>query len=190
MYTFGTDDYETSYSIVLAERQGSEKAPFLFLTPEWCAAYEALIQNDERYKQVARNWEGSVVLVFQADPKAGIDGDRFCYLDLWHGECRWLKPVPEEKGRAGEYVLEAEYGKWVRIVKGELNVVKELATRQLKLVPFDFKKAVKLAAASQAALRLVELAGAVPTRFPEGESADGLAAYRELFVTLKSDFGI
>jgi len=190
MYTFGTDEYETNYGSVLETRKKSEKEPFLLLTPEWCAAYETLIQKDERYKQVARNWEGSVVLVFQADPEAGIDGDRFVYLDLWHGECRWLKPVPEATGRAGEYVLEAEYSKWVRIVKGELNVVKELATRQLKLVPFDFKKAVKLAAASQAALRLVELAGAVPTRFPEEESADELAAYRELFAALKTDFGI
>lgn len=190
MYTFGTDEYESNYSTVLEERQKSEVEPYMFLTPEWCSAYEALIQTDERYKQVARNWEGSVVLVFQAAPEAGIDEDRFVFLDLWHGECRWLKPVPEAKGRAGDYVLEAEYGKWVRIVKGELNVVKELATRQLKLVPFDFKKAVKLAAASQAALRLVELAGAVPTRFPEELSTEELAAYRQLFTELKSDFGI
>jgi len=190
MYTFGTDEYETSYASILVKRQESEKKPVMFLTPEWCAEYEALIQNDDRYKQVARNWEGSVVLVFQADPVAGIDGDRFVYLDLWHGECRWLKPVPEEQGRAGEFVLEAEYRRWVQIVKGELNVVKELATRQLKLKPFDFKKAVKLAAASQAALRLVELAGAVPTRFPDEESDTELTAYKTLFTELKTDFGI
>lgn len=190
MYTFGTDEYEANYGEVLSKRRKSETKPFVFLTPEWCVEYEALVQHDGRYKQVARNWEGSVVLVFQADPAAGIDGDRFIFLDLWHGDCRRLRPVPEEQGRAGDFVLEAEYGRWERIVKGELNVVKELATRQLKLTPFDFKKAVKLAAASQAALRLVELAGKVETRFP-GEITDTeLASYKELFAELKFDFGI
>ncbi len=190
MYTFGTDGYETKYGELLSKRRASEAKPFIFLSPEWCAEFEALVQHDERYKQVARNWEGSVVLVFQADPAAGIESDRFIFLDLWHGDCRWLKPVPEAQGRAGDFVLEAEYGRWERIVKGELNVVKELATRQLKLTPFDFKKAVKLAAASQAALRLVGLAGEVETRFP-GELNDvERKSYKKLFTELKSEFGI
>jgi putative sterol carrier protein len=190
MYGFGTDEYEAHYRDLLEKRLELESQPYIFLTPEWCAAFEALVQNDGRYKQVAKNWEGSVVLVFQTDEASRTDGNIFVYLDLWHGECRWLKLVPEVKGRAGDYILEAEYGRWERIVKGELNVVKELATRQLKLVPFDFKKAVKLAAASQAAIRLVELAGKVETRFP-GELDDGdLASFKELFSKLRSDFGI
>ena len=190
MYDFGSDEYGTNYRDLLEKRLESEGKPYIFLTPEWCAAYETLVQNDERYKQVARNWEGSVVLVFQADEVSRMGGDLFVYLDLWHGECRWLKPVPEAKGREGDYVLEAEYGRWERIVKGELNVVKELATRQLKLVPFDFKKAVKLAAASQAAIRLVELAGKVETRFPGTLDSSGLVSLKEFFSKLRSDFGI
>ena len=139
MYTYDTEEYRSHYQQLLSNSLKTEIEPYVFLTPEWCDAYEKKIQNDNRYKQVARNWEGSVVLVFLADPGAGLDKDRFVFLDLWHGECRFLLPVSENIGRTGEFVLQASYKKWVKIVKGELNVVKELATRQLKLVPFDFK---------------------------------------------------
>jgi putative sterol carrier protein len=190
MYTYETEEYQSNYKELLSERLKAETEPFVFLTPEWCAAYEKKIQGDERYKQVARNWEGSVVLVFSADPVAGLERDRFVFLDLWHGECKFLLPVSESVGRSGEFVLQASYEKWVKIVKGELNVVKELATRQLKLVPFDFKKAVKLAGASQAALRLVELAGAVGARYPGELSDDEQVKYKDLSEKLRRDYGI
>ncbi len=190
MYTYGTDDYRSHYDTLLKKRQNTQPEPYIFLTPEWCAAYEATVQQDERYRQVARNWEGSVVLVFQADPEAGFERDKHVFLDLWHGECRSLQLVPESIGRGGEYVLEASYDRWERIVKGELNVVKELATRQLKLTPFDFKKAVKLAAASQAAIRLVVLAGAVGARYPGELHGAEREAFLSFFAELKADYGI
>lgn len=43
------------------------------------------------------------------------------------------------------------------IVNNQLNVVRAIATGKLKLIPFDIKKAARLAAASQAAIRLVDL---------------------------------
>ena len=86
--------------------------------------------------------------------------------------------------------MEAEYIRWEKILKGELNVVKELATRQLKLVPFDFKKAVKLASASQAAIRLVELAGSIASTYPGDLGDGGKRAFNALFSELHEQFGI
>ena len=102
MYTYGTDEYHSGYLALVSRRRESESRPFVFLTPEWCSAWEEKIQQDERYKQVAKNWEGSVVLVFRADQQAGLLGDRFIFLDLWHGECKFLQPVPESTGGLGE----------------------------------------------------------------------------------------
>jgi putative sterol carrier protein len=98
--------------------------------------------------------------------------------------------VPSEIGRSGEYVLEAEYDRWKRIMKKELNVVKELATRKLKLVPFEFKKAAKLTAAAQAAIRLVDLSGEVGTRFPDELEPGQVKAIRALLKELRTNFGI
>ena len=190
MYTYGTEEYASNYSNILSARQKTETEPYIFLTPEWCAEFEKKIQGDERYRQVARTWEGSVVLVFLAEPAAGLERDVWMFLDLWHGECSFLQPVPEEEGKKGEFVLQASYKRWEKIVKGELNVVKELATRQLKLTPFDLKKAVKLAAASQAAIRLVELAGLVGARYPGDLPEKDSESFRAFMNQLNTDFGI
>lgn len=188
MYKYGTDEWNEAYSKLVEERKESQSKPYVAFTPEWISDYEKAVQDDERYKKVAKTWEGSVVLVVQADPKAGIDEDIFIFMDLWHGECHFIKPVSPEAGRAGEYVLEAEYERWKRIMKKELNVVKEIATRKLKLVPFNFKKAAKLAAAAQAALRLVELSSTLGARFPDELDAEELGAFKAFLGEMRPKF--
>jgi putative sterol carrier protein len=111
-------------------------------------------------------------------------------MDLWHGQCRSAAIVPAETGRGAVFVLEANYQRWKKILKGELNVVKELATRKLRLVPFNFKKAVKLAAAAQAAIRLVDLAGSVGVVFPDELDGEKQEGYRIFLKRLRTDFGI
>jgi len=131
-----------------------------------------------------------VVLVFKANPEAGFESEVFVFMDLWHGECRFVKLVPAEVGRAGDYVLEAEYERWKKILRKELNVVKEIATMKLKLVPFNVKKAAKLAAATQAAIRLVDLAGEVSDRFPDELEAEAFQAFKDNYKDLNAQFGI
>lgn len=190
MYKAGTKEWEDYYDKLVAQRKKSESIPYIVLTPEWVSEFEKKIQGDDRYKQVAKTWEGSVTLVFKADPEAGLDKDLFVLMDLWHGECRSVKIVPSEIGRNGDYVLEAEYGRWKRVLKKELNVVKELATNKLKLVPFNFKKAAKLAAAAQAALRLVDLSGQVSNKFPDDLESKEFDSFKALLKKLNTDFGI
>ena len=190
MYKAGTKEWDEHYAKLVEERKKSESEPYTLLTPEWVYEFEKKVQGDERYKKVAKTWEGSLTLVFKADPNAGLDDDVFVLMDLWHGECRSVKIVPGEVGRDADYVLEAKYERWKRILKKELNVVKELATNKLKLVPFNFKKAAKLAAAAQAALRLVELSGQVSGRFPDELEPEEIEAFRAFLKKLKTDFGI
>jgi len=190
MYQYGTKEWDEAYAKLVEERMKVEPKPFILGTPEWVYEFEKKIQGDGRYKEVAKKWEGSVVLVFKADPRAGFDSDLFIFMDLWHGECHSVRLVPSEIGRSGDYVLEAEYDRWKRILKKELNVVKELATRKLRLVPFEFKKAAKLTAAAQAAIRLVDLSGEVETRFPDELEPELVEPFKALFKKLKTDFGI
>ena len=190
MIAYGTKDWEDRYAKLIQDRKQTQESPYTLLTPEWVSEYEQKIQGDARYKQAAKTWEGSVVLVFKAEPTAGLDHDIFVFMDLWHGECRQARIVPPEVGRNGEYVLEAEYERWKRVLKKELSVVREIATRKLKLVPFHFKKAAKLAAATQAAIRLVDLAADVSDRFPDELDPDGLASFRALYGEMADTLGI
>lgn len=190
MYTYNTEEYKKNYSRLVRDRKKSESEPYMFLTPEWCSLYEKTIQEDARYKEVAKKWEGSVALVIKAEPDSGLDRDMFLFLDLWHGQCSFAAIVPPETGRNAEFVLEAGYQRWKKIINGELNVVKEIAIRKLRLVPFDFKKAVKLAGAAQAAIRLVELAGEVGVLFADEQDEEKREGYRTLFEDLRANFGI
>jgi putative sterol carrier protein len=190
MYKYGTDEWNENYAKLVEKRTESEPKPYIVGTPEWISAFEKAVQGDDRYKKVAKNWEGSVILVFKAHPPAGLDEDLFVFQDLWHGDCRYARVVPADIGRAGDYVLEADYERWKKILKKELNVVKEIATRKIQLVPFNFKKAAKLAAAAQAALRLVDLAGDIGARFPDDLEPEAFESYKALLKELKTDFGI
>lgn len=190
MYNFGPEEWEEKYAQLVKERKGSRSKPYLVLTPEWASEMEEKIQNDTRYQAVAKTWEGSVTLVFKADSASGLDADLFVFMDLWHGHCHSVKMVSEAMGRGADYVLEASYKRWKRVLKKELNVVKEIATNKLKLVPFNFKKAAKLAAAAQAAIRLVDLAGEVSNKFPDELAPEDFLEFKNFLQELKTDFGI
>ena len=190
MYEYGSKEWEKEYKEIVEKRKEIIKQPYLFITPEWCSNFEYLIQNDLRYKEVAKKWEGSVVLVIKTESESILVDNFFLFLELWHGECKYAKLVPENAGRNGDYVLEADYNRWRRILKGELNVVKELATQNVKLMPFNFKKALKLAAAAQAAVRLVFLASKVNSLFFEDLDSSQLDLFKSFRCELKSILGI
>jgi putative sterol carrier protein len=177
------------YLKLVEERKKTQKKPYLLFTPEWIAEFEKKIQEDQEYQRVAKTWEGSVVLWIKEEPGILLF-DLFIFMDLWHGQCQGVRLVGEEQAKKGDFVLQAEYLRWKRILKKELNVVKEIVTGKLKLVPFDFKKAARLAAAAQAALRLVDLAGQVGARFPDEIDKEELQEFQALFKKLKKDFGI
>ncbi|MFO7739829.1 MAG: SCP2 sterol-binding domain-containing protein [Desulfatiglandaceae bacterium] len=189
MHPIGTKEWHEQYARLVEERRNAESEPYVVGTPEWASKYAEKIQGDEKYKHAAATWEGSVVLVFKAEPRAGLEDDFFVFMDLWHGECHAVRIVPAALGRSGDYVLEAEYDRWKKVLRKELNVVKEIATMKLKLVPFNFKKAAKLAAATQAAIRLVDLAGEVSDRFPDELDPEARQSFKNLIQRLKTDFG-
>lgn len=190
MLKYGTEEWNEAYLELIRKRKISEPKPYLIFTPEWVHEFEKAIRTDARYKEAAKLWEGSVILIFKPDPLAGLDNEIFIFIDLWHGECRGAKLVPPEIGRKGDFVLVAEYREWKGILKKELNVVKEITRGNVKLAPYDLKKAAKLAASSQAAIRLVELADLVGTRYIDEISPEEQKAFDALLKELKTEFGI
>ena len=190
MYVAGTKEWNEHYDKMVEDRKQTMPQPYIVGTPEWTSEFEKKIQGDERYKSAAKTWEGSVVLVFKAYAEAGFEKDFFIFMDLWHGECRSARVVPAEVGRTGEYVLEAAYERWKKVLRKELNVVKEIATMKLKLVPFNVKKAAKLAAATQAAIRLVDLAGEAGGRFSDELEPKELESFKTFMKYLNEEYGI
>jgi putative sterol carrier protein len=102
-----------------------------FPTSEWLPALVEKLNSDQRYAQIARNWEGDMLV--QIEPGGSLNEPIVYYLDLWHGKCRQAYPVEGENSFKAAFTLKAPYENYVRLLKGELEPMQALLTRKLGL---------------------------------------------------------
>lgn len=102
-----------------------------FPTPEWLSTLSEKLNSDPRYAQVARNWEGDMLV--QIDPGGSLPAQVVFYIDLWHGKCRNAFPVNGEHPVKAAFTLKAPYENYIRLLKGELEPMQALLTRKLGL---------------------------------------------------------
>ncbi len=184
-FAYGSEEWEKAYREMVEKRLAKVEPPFAMGSPEWVDAFEKNIQEDELYKKVAKKWEGTVVIHILGDPAIGLDGDIFMLMDLWHGDCRSVRLVPEETGKNADYVLTGNFERWESVLKKELDVVKAMMQGKIKLkgslpVIVRFVKAC---------VRLVELAAGIDTRFQTEMSEQEREAFKEWFNELRARFG-
>ena len=102
-----------------------------FPSDEWAKAYMEALNENKAYEDAASDWEGDFLFVLNSDDK--LKERTMIYIDLYHGKCREayvLKPSEEKKT---DFVIEAPYGTWVRVIKKELDAIQGLMTGKLKL---------------------------------------------------------
>lgn len=102
-----------------------------FPTQEWLQSLMDKLNSDEKYAQVARNWEGD--MAFQIEPGKIMAESLTFYLDLWHGKCRSVSVVDEPQLLKAAFVLKAPYENYVRLLKGEWEPMQALMTRKLSV---------------------------------------------------------
>jgi putative sterol carrier protein len=110
---------------------GNSRNMAKFPTPEWLDAIMVKLNSDQRYAQIAHNWEGD--MVFQIDPSGALKQPMRYYMDLWHGKCRGVKEVPDGSQMKPAFVLKGPYDNYVRLLKGELDPMQALLTRKIGL---------------------------------------------------------
>jgi putative sterol carrier protein len=134
-----------------------------FPSEAWLAEYVERINASDSYREAAAAWEGDVALVIEAEPDKGVPEDVWTWIDLWHGECRAARIVPAEEGERARYVIRAPYSRWKEVIRKELDPVKGMMQGKLRLKG-DLPTIVRNV---KAASELVNLAGTVPTEFPD-----------------------
>ena len=184
-YTYGTEEWENAYQDMVRQRIAETEKPYIMGTPEWVGTFEKLIQEDEHYKQVAKTWEGTVVIHILANPDNGLDDDIFMLMDLWHGDCRSVRLVPREVGEKANFVLTGELERWQSVMKKELDTVKAMMQGKIKLKG-SLPVIVRYVKAS---MRLTELSGEIDTIFHTEMEDDARAAYLKWFSELRTTFG-
>ncbi len=100
-----------------------------FPHPEWLMALHEKLNRDEKYAQVARNWEGDMLYIIE--PSGPLKERVMYYLDLWHGQCRQAYVVNEDQTIKPAFILKAPYENYVRLLKGEIDPMQALLTRKI-----------------------------------------------------------
>jgi putative sterol carrier protein len=183
--TYGTDEWLQAYEEVTKERMASGP-PFMVGTPEWVATYEKLVQEDAAYKEAAKTWEGSVIIHILPKPEIGLDIDLYIFMDLWHGDCRFMRIVPPDAGEAGDFVITGEYERWKAVMKKELDTVKGMMQGKLKLKG-DLPTIVR---AVKAAARLVEIVTMVDMIYPDEATPEQVDDLRTFVKEASEKFGL
>jgi putative sterol carrier protein len=101
-----------------------------FPSTEWLQALKEKLNSDEKYGDIARNWEGDIRFVLE--PDGGQTKLVWMYIDLWHGKCRdAFFETPGNADFKPAFTLKAPYNNFTRILKGEMEPMQALLTRKL-----------------------------------------------------------
>jgi putative sterol carrier protein len=101
----------------------------IFPKEEWIVALQEKLNTDERYGQIAKNWEGD--MLFTIEPDQFLEEKRIVYLDLWHGKCRQAFFLPPDTTRSTTISLKAPYSNFLLVLKGDIDPMQALLTRKL-----------------------------------------------------------
>jgi putative sterol carrier protein len=104
----------------------------VFPSEEWLQGLEAKLNTDERYSEIAKNWEGD--LFFYIEPEGNLKERLTFYLDLWHGKCRKVEYAPQPESYPNPaFTLTAKYNNIVAVLSGNLNPMTAMMTSKLKV---------------------------------------------------------
>lgn len=103
----------------------------IFLTEEWLRTFEEKLNTDPQYAEIAKTWEGDVVMT--VNPGKELEDQVVMYFDLWHGKCRQASFVDNEIDQEVAFVLKGEYENYARILKGDLHPMQAMLTRKLSV---------------------------------------------------------
>ena len=131
-----------------------------FPSDEWVKALQTELNNSQAYKEAAKSWEGDITFVVQ--PGGGLTEERYLYMDLWHGECRQANALSDLSAVDSEFQISAPYPTWRRVLEGQLDPIRGLMTRQLKLKG----PMMKVMKAPKAAVELVNCGKKLDTAWP------------------------
>ncbi len=133
---------------------------YLFPSDAWAKALMTVANASADYQAAAAKWEGDLVFTIQKGP--GLPEDKYLYLDLWHGECRAAKEMQSVNEEQAEFEISAPLVTWRKVLEGQLDPIRGISTRQLKLKG----SMMKILKSPKAAVELVNCARQVDTTWP------------------------
>ena len=104
----------------------------VFPSEEWLKGLETKLNSDQRYREIAKNWEGD--LFFNIEPDGDLKEQITLYLDLWHGKCRGVEYNPRPEAHPNPtFTLTSTYKNITSVLSGNLNPVTAMMTSKLRV---------------------------------------------------------
>jgi putative sterol carrier protein len=104
----------------------------IFPSEDWLRGLEEKLNSDARYHDIAKNWEGD--LVIHIEPEGKLKEQLTFYLDLWHGACRKVEFKPSADAHPNPtFTLTASYRDITSILTGKLSPMTAMMTSKLKV---------------------------------------------------------
>jgi len=107
-----------------------------FPSNEWLQVLVDVLNSDERYAEVAKNWEGDMTVVIEPeDEDERQDLPVAVYIDLWHGKCRSARFIHMEKEEFPDaaFTLRARIDHIEQLFTGQLDPIQAMMTRRLRV---------------------------------------------------------
>jgi len=134
----------------------------LYPSEEWIEKYVEALNNNSRYEDAAKTWEGDFIFQINADGNIFKEDQRF-YIDLWHGKCRSARMAKPDD--TAEFTYSGPLKNWKLLFAGKIDPIKGIMARKFKL-DGDMGKVMRY---TKAALELVATTREVPTRYIDEE---------------------
>ncbi len=102
-------------------------------TQEWMDAWKEKIAGSKEYREIAKDWEGSVSITVNADPSKNIPETVYMFTDYWHGDVRDFHICDAAKAQSAKFIMTGDYARWKQVARKELDATKALMQGKLKL---------------------------------------------------------
>lgn len=136
-------------------------------TQEWMNAFRQKIADSAEYKEIAKNWEGSVSIIINSDPDRNVPETVYLFTDYWHGEAGDFLVCDKQKAESANFIMTGDYIRWKQIARKELDATKALMQGKLKLKG-NLAYVVRHV---RTVNKVVELFGEVETLWPDEQTA-------------------
>lgn len=130
---------------------------FTFPSDAWIKELSKRLNESDSYARSARDWEGD--FIFVVEPDETYDETAYLFLGLYHGKSTDAARIEREDERDAEFLIRAPFKVWRKVIEGEMDPIRGMMTRRLKLSG----NLMKIMRYPKAAQEIVSCCAEVPT---------------------------
>jgi putative sterol carrier protein len=115
---------------------------FLYPSLEWAKELQRICNTDPEFKEAVQDFSGKMMFHVEADEK--LAKDVCLFLDIGDGQVKEAAEYANMSDRPDtDYIMSAKYTQWKEVISGNLEPLRAIMTRMMKLVKGSQLKILK-----------------------------------------------